>query len=120
MKRSVLKAVIIVNVFLFFFSFLPSSYSQETAVGMIRKSSGKIWLLRDGKKLEAQKALELQKGDMLEVEDGASAVIVYYDGGRKEEYASKALIEIGENSSALMEGVAAAAQKPVEKKIILD
>lgn len=122
MKKPMSKTTVIIHLLVFIFSlvFLPLSYAGESVVGMIRKSSGKVWLLRDGSKLKAQKTMELQKGDMLEVEDGASAVIVYYDGGRKEAYASKALIEIGENSSALMEGAAAAAQMPDEKKIILD
>jgi len=122
MKVPILKVIILSNLLVFLFSlvFLPLSYSKESVVGMIRKSSGKVWLLRDGSKLEAQKAMELQKGDMLEVEDSANAVIVYYDGGRKEEYASKSLVEIGANSSTILEGSAVAAQKQEEKRIILD
>ncbi|MCF6149470.1 MAG: PEGA domain-containing protein [Candidatus Kuenenia sp.] len=122
MKVPVPKMAIMVNLVVFLFSlvFLPLSYSEGNVVGMIRKSSGKVWLLREGSKLEAQKAMELQKGDMLEVEDGANTVIVYYDGGRKEEYASKSLIEIGNNSSTILEGSAVTAQKKKEKKIILD
>ena len=64
-------------------------------VGMIKAVTGKVWLHRGDKKEAAKKDMELKKGDILEIDDQASATIVYFKGGKKEEYKSKALIEIG-------------------------
>ena len=42
--------------------------------------------------------MELRKGDILEIEDQASATIVYFKGGKKEEYKAKAVIEEGKGT----------------------
>ena len=100
MNKSLLKTknLIILASFLFLFDFVSFAFSQDAEspeVGMIKTISGKVWLRRGDKKEAAKKAMELKKGDVLEVEDQASATIVYFKGGKKEEYKSKALIEIG-------------------------
>ncbi len=98
-------------------------YSQDTEspeAGMIKAVSGKVWLHRGDKKEAAKKAMELKKGDVLEVEDQASATIVYFKGGKKEEYKSKATIEIGTDKSMVKEGTVTVIKEPQEKKIITD
>src|SRR3989304_4126977 len=110
-------------IFLFLFSFVPFAFSQNdesSEVGMIKALSGKAWLNRGGKKEEAKKTMELRKGDILEIEDQASATIVYFKGGKKEEYKSKALIEIGTDKSTVKEGTVTVIKEPQEKKIITD
>ncbi len=105
------------------FNFTPCLYSQDTEspeTGMIKAVSGKVWLLRGDKKEAAKKAMELKKGDILEIEDRASATIVYFKGGKKEEYKSKAIIEIGTDKSMVKEGTVTVIKEPQEKKIITD
>src|SRR3990172_9214560 len=71
------------------FNFTACLYSQDTespGVGMIKAISGKVWLCREGKKEEAEKAMELKKGDILEIEDQSSAMIVYFKDGKKDYY----------------------------------
>ena len=118
-KRNLISIVIC----LFMFNFAAFVFSQDTEppeVGMIKALSGKVWLNRGGKKEEAKKAAELKKGDILEIEDQASATIVYFKGGKKEEYKSRALIEIGIDKSTVKEGIAASVQEAKENKIIMD
>ncbi len=108
---------------LFLFGFTVPAFSQDAEkaeVGMIKALSGKVWLHRGETKAEAKKAMELKKGDVLEIEDQASATIVYFKGGKKEEYKAKALLEIGADKSTLKEGTAAVVQEAQEKKIIMD
>jgi|GEM_PF-4141799 len=103
--------------------FSVCSYSQDTEppeVGMIKAVTGKVWLHRGGKKEAAKKAAELKKGDVLEIEEQASATIVYFKGGKKEEYKSKATVEIGVDKSAVKEGAVATVKETTEKKIIVD
>lgn len=110
-------------IFLFLFSFVPFAFSQNdesSEVGMIKAISGKVWLNRGGKKEEAKKTMELRKGDILEIEDQASATIVYFKGGKKEEYKAKAVIEIGIDGSNIKEGSAAFVQETQGKKIQMD
>src|SRR3989339_1751794 len=110
-------------IFLFLFSFVPFAFSQNdesSEVGMIKALSGKAWLNRGGKKEEAKKTMELRKGDILEIEDQASATIVYFKGGKKEEYKAKAVIEIGIDGSNIKEGSAAFVQESQGKKIQMD
>ena len=105
------------------FSFTACLYSQDAEspeVGMIKAISGKVWLLRGDKKEAAKKAMELKKGDMIEIDDQASATIVYFKGGKKEEYKSKALVEIGTDKSMVKEGTVIVIKEPQEKKIITD
>jgi len=105
------------------FNFTACLYSQDTEspeAGMIKAVSGKVWLLRGDKKEAAKKAMELKKGDILEIEDQASATIVYFKGGKKEEYQSKALVEIGIDKSMVKEGRVTVIKEPQEKKIITD
>jgi len=105
------------------FNFTACLYSQDTEspeAGMIKAVSGKVWLLRGDKKEAAKKAMELKKGDILEIEDRASATIVYFKGGKKEEYQSKALVEIGIDKSMVKEGRVTVIKEPQEKKIITD
>jgi len=108
------------------FNYIPyGAFSQGTelpGVGMIKAISGKVWLCREGKKEreEAKKAMELKKGDILEIEDQSSAMIVYFKGGKKEEYKSRAIIEIGIEKSAVKEGIATSIQESKGKKIIMD
>lgn len=109
--------------FLFLFNFAYFAFSQDTEspeVGMIKAVSGKVWLHRGDKKDAAKKAMELKKGDVLEIEDQASATIVYFKGGKKEEYKSRSLIEIGTDKSIAKEGTVSTIQEVPEKKIILD
>ena len=109
--------------FLCLFNFTACLYSQDTEspeAGMIKAVSGKVWLLRGDKKEAAKKAMELKKGDILEIEDRASATIVYFKGGKKEEYQSKALVEIGIDKSMVKEGRVTVIKEPQEKKIITD
>ena len=108
------------------FNYIPyGAFSQGTelpGVGMIKAISGKVWLCREGKKEreEAKKAMELKKGDILEIEDQSSAMIVYFKGGKKEEYKSRAIIEIGIEKSTVKEGIATSIQESKGKKIIMD
>jgi len=105
------------------FNFTACLYSQDTGspeAGMIKAVTGKVWLLRGDKKEAAKKAMELKKGDILEIEDQASATIVYFKGGKKEEYKSKAIIEIGTDKSMVKEGTVTVIKEPQEKKIITD
>jgi len=109
--------------FLFLFNLVSFAFSQDTEspeTGMIKAVSGKVWLHRGDKKEAAKKAMELKKGDILEIEDQASATIVYFKGGKKEEYKSKALIEIGIDKSIIREGSITSVQESQEKKIIMD
>jgi len=109
--------------FLFLFNLVSFAFSQDTEspeTGMIKAVTGKVWLLRGDKKEAAKKAMELKKGDILEIEDQASATIVYFKGGKKEEYKSKALIEIGIDKSIIREGSITSVQESQEKKIIMD
>ncbi|HHT9122368.1 MAG TPA: caspase family protein [Candidatus Wunengus sp. YC63] len=104
-------------------NFTACLYSQDTEspeAGMIKAVSGKVWLHRGDKKEAAKKAMELKKGDVLEIEDRASATIVYFKGGKKEEYKSKAIIEIGTDKSMVKEGTVTVIKEPQEKKIITD
>ncbi|HHT9130660.1 MAG TPA: caspase family protein, partial [Candidatus Brocadiaceae bacterium] len=94
--------------------------SESPEVGMITAISGKVWLHREGKKNEAKKAMELRKGDVLEIEEQASTTIAYFEGGRKEEYKSMALIEIGTDKSTVKGGTVAIIEESRGKKIILD
>ena len=92
------KNLIILASFLFLFDFVSFAIPQDAEppeVGMIKAVTGKVWLHRGDKKEAAKKDMELKKGDILEIDDQASATIVYFKGGKKEEYKSKALIEIG-------------------------
>src|SRR3972149_934210 len=117
------KNLICLGVFLFLSSFVICAFSQNLEspeVGMIKAVSGKVWLLRGDKKEAAKKAMELKKGDILEIEDQASATIVYFKGGKKEEYQSKALVEIGIDKSMVKEGRVTVIKEPQEKKIITD
>ncbi|HHT9146316.1 MAG TPA: caspase family protein [Candidatus Wunengus sp. YC61] len=105
------------------FSFTACLYSQDTEspeVGMIKAVTGKVWIQRGDKKEAAKKAMELKKGDVLEIDDQASATIVYFKGGKKEEYKSKALVEIGTDKSTVKEGTVTVIKEPQEKKIITD
>ena len=108
------------------FNFTTCLYSQDAVpseVAMIKAVSGKVWLHRGDKKEAAKKAMELKKGDILEIDDQASATIVYFKGGKKEEYKSKALIEIGTDKSTVKEGSVTVVQEVPEvpeKKIITD
>ena len=109
--------------FLFCIFTTSLSFSQEAAspeVAMIKAVTGKVWLVRGGNKEEAKKAMELKKGDMLEIEEQSAAAIVYFSGGKKEEYKSKAVIEIGEEGSAVKEGAAAIVHEAQDKKILVD
>lgn len=117
------KILLSLTLFLFLFNFTPSAFSQDAEspdVGMIKAVSGKVWLCRGNKKEEAKRAQELKKGDILEVEEQSSAMIVYFKGGKKEEYKSRSLIEIGIDKSAIKEGQASSLQESQEKKIIMD
>src|SRR3990172_75385 len=110
-------------IFLFLFSFVPFAFSQNdesSEVGMIKALSGKAWLNRGGKREEAKKTMELRGGDILEIEDQASATIIYFKGGKKEEYKAKAVIEIGIDGSNIKEGSAAFVQESQGKKIQMD
>ncbi|MBI3009258.1 MAG: caspase family protein, partial [Candidatus Omnitrophica bacterium] len=109
--------------FLFCIFTMSLSFSQEAEspeVAMIKAVTGKVWLVRGGNKEEAKKAMELKKGDMLEIEEQSAAAIVYFSGGKKEEYKSKAVIEIGEEGSAVKEGTAAIIHEAQDKKILVD
>lgn len=109
--------------FLFCIFTTSLSFSQEAEspeVAMIKAVTGKVWLVRGGNKEEAKKAMELKKGDMLEIEEQSTAAIVYFSGGKKEEYKSKAVIEIGEEGSAVKEGAAAIVHEAQDKKILVD
>ena len=102
---------------------ISSAFSQDAEspeVGMIKTLSGKVWLHREGKKNEVKKAMELRKGDVLEIEDQASATIVYFKDGKKEDYKSKALVEIGTDKSTIKEGSVTSIQESQYKKIIID
>ncbi len=104
-------------------SLASNTFSQEErapAVGIIRALSGKVWVLRKGKKEVAKKAMELKKGDILEIEDHASATIVYFKGGKKEEYKAKALIEIDIDKSRICEGSTASVKESDKNEIIID
>ena len=108
---------------LFLFAFVPCVFSQseETAeVGMIKAVTGKVWLHRDGKKEAARKTMELKTNDVLEIEDKSSASIVYFKGGKKEQYTSKATLKIGTETSIVQEGSAAMMQELPDKKIKMD
>ena len=125
MNKSLLntKHLISLTSFLFLFSIVSLAFSQDAEspeVGMIKAVSGKVWLHRGDKKEEAKKAMELKKGDILEIEDQASATIVYFKGGGKEDYKSKALVEIGTDKSTINEGTVTVTKGPQEKKIITD
>ena len=105
------------------FNFTACLYSQDAEspeVGMLKAVTGNVWIQRGGKKESAKKAMELRKGDVLEVEEQASATVVYFKGGKKEEYKSKALIEIGTDKSMVKEGTVTVLKEPQEKKIITD
>lgn len=105
------------------FNFTACLYSQDTEpseVGMIKAVSGKVWIQRGDKKEAAKKTMELKKGDILEIEDQANATIVYFKGGKKEEYKSKAIIEIGTDKSTIKEGSVTITKEPQGKKIITD
>ena len=109
--------------FLFCIFTMSLSFSQEAEspeVAMIKAVTGKVWLVRGGNKEEAKKAMELKKGDILEIEEQSAAAIVYFSGGKKEEYKSKAVIEIGEEGSAVKEGAAAIVHEAQDKKILVD
>ena len=109
--------------FLFCIFTMSLSFSQEAEspeVAMIKAVTGKVWLVRGGNKEEAKKAMELKKGDMLEIEEQSAAAIVYFSGGKKEEYKSKAVIEIGDEGSAVKEGAAAIVHEAQDKKILVD
>src|SRR3989304_5776190 len=114
----------IISIMLFcLFNFTACSYSQDAEspeVGMLKAVTGKVWIQRGDKKETAKKAMELKKGDVLEIEDQASATIVYFKGGKKEEYTSKALIEIGTDKSTVKEGTVTVIKEPQEKKIVTD
>lgn len=117
------KALKYLMLFLFLGNFTTCLFSQDAQlpeVGMIKSLSGNVWLSRDGKKEPAKKAMELKKGDTLEIEEHASITIVYFEGGRKEEYKSSAVLEIGVDKSAVREGGAAVVQELEKKKIIMD
>ena len=108
---------------LFLFAFVPGVFSQneETPeVGMINAVAGKVWLHRDGKKEEARKTMELKTNDVLEIEEQSSATIVYFKGGKKEQYTSKATLKIGTETSIVQEGCAALMQELPDKKIKMD
>jgi len=105
------------------FNFTACLYSQNAEspeVGMLKAVTGNVWIQRGDKKDAAKKAMELKKGDILEIEDQASATIVYFKGGKKEEYTSKALIEIGTDKSTVKEGTVTVIKEPQEKKIVTD
>lgn len=109
----------------FLVTFAPCVFSQsgETPeVGMIKAITGKVWFCRDGKKEEAVRMMELKANDIIEIEEQSSAVIVYFKGGKKEEYTSKATLKIGAEMSYVLEGVAAPVRElPGEKiKIIIE
>ena len=109
--------------FLFCIFTMSLSFSQEAEspeVAMIKAVTGKVWLVRGGNKEEAKKAMELKKGDILEIEEQSAAAIVYFSGGKKEEYKSKAVIEIGDEGSAVKEGAAAIVHEAQDKKILVD
>src|SRR3989337_2857600 len=114
----------IISIMLFcLFNFTACSYSQDAEspeVGMLKAVTGKVWIQRGDKKETAKKAMELKKGDVLEIEDQASATIVYFKGGKKEEYTSKALIEIATDKSTVKEGTVTVIKEPQEKKIVTD
>src|SRR5574341_450626 len=117
------KKLICLIMFLFVSNFAICAFSQgdeSPEVGMIKTLSGKVWLHREDKKEEAKKAVELKKGDLLEVEEQGSVTIVYFEGGRKEEYKSRALIEIGTDKSTVKEGSVMSIQESREKEIIMD
>ncbi|HHT9137693.1 MAG TPA: PEGA domain-containing protein [Candidatus Wunengus sp. YC60] len=122
-KYSLFFTQIIFIMLLCLFNLTNCLYSQDaesSEVGMIKAISGKAWIHRGDKKEAAKKAMELKKGDILEIEDQASATIVYFKGGKKEEYKSKALIEIGAEKSTVKEGTVTVVKEPQEKKIITD
>ena len=122
-KYSLFFTQIIFIMLLCLFNLTNGLYSQDaesSEVGMIKAISGKAWIHRGDKKEAAKKAMELKKGDILEIEDQASATIVYFKGGKKEEYKSKALIEIGAEKSTVKEGTVTVVKEPQEKKIITD
>lgn len=102
-----------------FTSYVSSQDAELSETGMIRNISGNVWLHRDGKKEPAKKAMELKKGDMIEIEEQASIMIVYFKGGRKEEYRSKTIIEIGTDKSMVREGGAAVVQESEKKKMVV-
>src|SRR3990167_6386204 len=114
----------IISIMLFcLFNFTACSYSQDAEspeVGMLKAVTGKVWIQRGDKKEAAKKAMELKKGDILEIEDQASATIVYFKGGKKEEYKSKSLIEIGTDKSTVKEGTVTVIKELQEKKIITE
>src|SRR3990167_7454699 len=114
----------IISIMLFcLFNFTACSYSQDAEspeVGMLKAVTGNVWIQRGDKKEAAKKTMELKKGDILEIEDQASATIVYFKGGKKEEYTSKALIEIGTDKSTVKEGTVTVIKELQEKKIITD
>ena len=87
---------------------------------MINAVAGKVWLHRDGKKEEARKTMELKTNDVLEIEEQSSATIVYFKGGKKEQYTSKATLKIGTETSIVQEGCAALMQELPDKKIKMD
>ncbi|MDN3514811.1 MAG: caspase family protein [Candidatus Brocadia sp.] len=118
-----LKKLICLMPFLFLFTFVSSAISQDAGspeTGMIKAISGKVWLHRGGKKDEAKKTMELKEGDILEIEEKASVTIVYFKGGKKEVYKSRAFIEIGADKSTIKEGCAASMQESQGKKILID
>lgn len=119
----ILKHFCLLIVPLLFVTFVPSVSSQggETQeVGMVKSVSGKVWLCRDGKKEEARKTMELKTNDVLEIEEQSSATIVYFKGGKKEQYTSKATLKIGTEMSIVQEGIAASVQELPDKKIKID
>ena len=119
----VMKCLCCLIVPLFLFAFIPGVFSQneETAeVGMIKAVAGKVWVHRDGKKEEARKTMELKTNDLLEIEEQSSATIVYFKGGKKEQYTSKAILKIGTETSIVQEGSASMVQELPDKKIKMD
>lgn len=119
LNSKTLKYLILLLFLYNFTSYVSSQDAELSEVGMIRSISGNVWLHRDGKKEPAKKAMELKKGDMLEIEEQASIMIVYFKGGRKEEYRSKTIIEIGTGKSMVREGGAAVVQESEKKKMVV-
>lgn len=104
-------------------NFAADGFSRSTEPsesGMIKAFSGRVWIHRDGKREVAKKAMKLKEGDLLEIEDNSNATIVYFKDGKKEEYTTKAFLEIGIDKSIVKEGYAASVQELQEKRIILD